>query len=213
MKILPKIQFITSPSKFYSIEEQVEKACSAGIKFIQLRLKNTEENNFIKTALKIKEICRKFSSLLIINDNVKIAQIIEADGVHLGKTDMHPSQARIMLGSKAIIGATADNFEYIKQIADFPIDYIGLGPFAFTQTKENISEILGFSGYSEILNKCASENIDIPIYAIGGIKTVNIEQLMKTGIHGIAISSLISNSQNIEKTVNEINTLNPQVKG
>jgi len=204
MKLLPQIQFITSPSRLNTIENQVEKACENGISFVQLRLKNTEENLFIDTAYKIKEICKKFKTILIINDNVNIARIIEADGVHLGKTDMNPNEARAILGNNAIIGATADNFEYIEQISGFPIDYIGLGPFAYTKTKENISKILGLQGYSEIIKKCKEKNINIPIYAIGGIKTEDIQELKTTGIHGIAVSSLISNSANIEKTVHDI---------
>ena len=96
---------------------------------------------------------------------------------------------------------TANSFEDIRRLSEFDIDYIGLGPFRYTKTKEKLEEILGIEGYIRFIEKCRQENINIPIIAIGGIKSVDIEELMMTGVYGIAMSSCITISTD---KINEI---------
>ncbi len=197
------IQFITSPSEKYTELETIEECCKAGIKWIQLRMKDTEESEFEKNAVKAQQICKNYNSIFIINDNVALAKRISADGVHIGKNDLNPLKAREILGNKFIIGGTANTFEDITSLNESGVNYIGLGPFRFTETKENLSPVLGLNGYKRIVEQCLRKNIDIPIYAIGGIKSNDFMALKATGIHGIAVSSAISNARNIKEKVKE----------
>jgi len=110
---------------------------------VQLRLKEAIEEDFIRHARELKKVCLEQGAKLIINDRVEIAKSIEADGVHLGRGDMKPKKARELLGKKAIIGATANSLEEVMALKDQPIDYIGIGPYRGTQTKEKLSAIMG----------------------------------------------------------------------
>ena len=172
--------------------EIAEKACKGGTDWIQLRVKNSSYNEWLEIAFKTKEVCKNYSAKLIINDNVDIAKTVSADGVHLGKNDMSPVEARKILGNNFIIGGTANTFEDVKKLSQSGIDYIGVGPFRYTTTKEKLSPILGLNGYQNILTKCRDEDITIPIIAIGGIRLDDIGSLLQTGIYGIAVSSAIN---------------------
>jgi thiamine-phosphate pyrophosphorylase len=120
---------------------------------------------------------------------------VNATGVHLGKTDMPPAEARRILGDGFIIGGTANTFEDIRRLTDEGVDYIGLGPFRFTATKKNLSPILGLEGYKDILSRCRAAGIALPVLAIGGITVDDIPALMQTGVSGIAVSSAIRQAE------------------
>ncbi|MFB9108890.1 thiamine phosphate synthase [Flavobacterium gyeonganense] len=200
-----KLQYIsqgeTAEKQLYNIHQ----ALDAGCKWIQMRFKNQTFENRIILAETVKNICEEYQADFIVNDDVLLAQKTAADGVHLGLTDMSISGARAILGEKKIIGATANTFEDILLQTKNGCDYIGLGPFQFTETKEKLSPILGIEGYASILNKMKIENILTPVYAIGGITLENIESLIKTGIYGIAVSGIITKSLEKEKLVQQLN--------
>jgi thiamine-phosphate pyrophosphorylase len=135
---------------------------------------------------------------------VYLAQQLAADGVHLGLSDMKIEEARSLLGKTKIIGGTANTFEDVLQRFQEGCDYIGLGPFQFTETKAVLSPTLGISGYENIINKMKTQNIETPVYAIGGIQLEDIDELMKTGIHGIALSGLLTQSRNQKKLITQL---------
>ncbi len=191
-KNISHLHYITQDIAGVSHQELTTRACQAGINWVQLRVKNKSYNEWLDIALETEMICRKYHATFIINDNVKIAKAIKADGVHLGKTDMSPREARQELGNKVIIGGTANSFEDVEQLNDAGVDYIGLGPFRFTNTKENLNQLLGIEGYKNIMEQCQKSGITIPIIAIGGIKVEDVTQLMKTGVYGIAAASAIN---------------------
>jgi len=197
--MISKLQCITQDLREFTHDEIAEHACSGGMDWIQLRIKNKSYNEELSIAMKVKLVCDKYNAKLIVNDNVTLAKAIEADGVHLGKTDMDPIEARRILGDEFIIGGTANTFEDIQILVKANVNYIGLGPFRFTKTKENLSPILGLAGYQEIIKKCTEAGINIPIIAIGGIKTEDVKPLMETGIYGIAVSSAITRSISISR--------------
>ena len=132
------------------------------------------------------------------------AQELELDGVHLGKTDMPPMQARAILGGKPIIGVTANTFSDILSYSGMDIDYIGLGPFRFTSTKKDLSPILGLDGYRSIMQQCVAEGIFIPTVAIGGITEADIDDVMATGVSGIALSGAIVNAPDPTATTSAV---------
>lgn len=194
------LQYITHGSPEEQIQ-QAKDACEAGVRWIQLRLKNVDDILLLQTALTIKAICTEYNAVFIVNDHVHIALAVDADGVHLGKEDSTPTDARILLGPEKIIGGTSNTLEDIEQLAQANVDYIGLGPYRFTKTKEKLSPVLGTEGYVNILLAMKQKNIRIPVIAIGGIQNEDVEDLMQTGVYGVAVSSSITHSMNKQDTV------------
>ena len=148
-----KLQYISQGN---TVEEQItniRKALDNGCDWIQLRFKTQNTMDLFNLAESTKILCDVYSANYIINDNVYLAQQLEADGVHLGLTDMKISEARQILGDSKMIGSTANTFADIQQRSAEQCDYIGLGPFQYTDTKENLSPILGIEGYRSILKK------------------------------------------------------------
>ncbi|NDV59885.1 thiamine phosphate synthase [Bacteroides sp. 519] len=183
--------FITHCTDRYTYLQSAEIALKGGCKNIQLRMKDSPVAEVEQTAIKTKELCDAYGAQLYIDDHVQVCLNVKATGVHLGKLDMPPAEARKILGNNFVIGGTANTFEDIRHLVSQGVDYIGLGPFRFTTTKKNLSPVLGLSGYQEIIAQCRLHSIDIPILAIGGITLNDIPVLMRTGIAGIALSSTI----------------------
>lgn len=200
-----KLQYI---SQGKTIEQQlynIHQALDAGCDWIQMRFKNQTAKDSFALAEAVKFLCEEYLANFIVNDNLYLAQQIAADGVHLGLSDMKIDEARAILGSTKIIGGTANTFEDIVNHTKNGCDYIGLGPFRFTNTKEKLSPILGLSGYYEILEKLKKNKIEIPVYAIGGITLKDLNPLIQTGIHGIAVSGIITKSDEKELLIQQLN--------
>jgi thiamine-phosphate pyrophosphorylase len=196
-----QFQFITHCTDRYNYYQSAEMALLGGCKWIQLRMKGKSVDEIKQVALQLKPLCKSHNAVFLLNDHVELCKEIEADGVHLGKTDMNPQQAREVLGKNAIIGCTCNSFEDIENLKNSPIDYIGLGPFRFTATKENLSAVLGLEKYKDIVNECHTNNIHLPIVAIGGITADDVLPLLQTGVKGIAVSSAILQAENpVEET-------------
>ena len=201
---ISRLQYITQENEQVGHLDCVENACEAGCDWVQLRVKNRPDEQYLKIARPALALCKKAGSKLIINDNVSVAKEIRADGVHLGKDDMPPGEARKILGNDFIIGATANTFKDLEKAVDAGVDYIGLGPFRYTSTKDRLSPILGLEGFHKIIHQTQIAGINIPVIAIGGILTENIEPIIQTGIHGIAVSGLITHATDQKKTVSFI---------
>ncbi|MCM1138414.1 MAG: thiamine phosphate synthase [Duncaniella sp.] len=188
------LQFITHPSDKYSIPEEVQMVLEGGCKWIQLRMKDATDEEFRETALEIIPMCQESEAFLVFDDRVELAIELAVHGVHLGKNDMHPLEARELMGPGAIIGCTANTATDIIRLKGWDVDYVGLGPFRYTSTKSNLSPIIGLNGYTKIVNEVRGAEIELPIVAIGGITINDIEPLMKTGINGVAMSGAIINA-------------------
>lgn len=199
MKNISRLQYITTSASL------AEKACMGGARWIQLRLKNVNYEEYLETAKEVQQICKEYNAVLIVNDNVSLALETGATGVHLGKEDMPPAKARELLGEDFIIGSTANTVEDIIRLSKEPINYIGLGPFRFTKTKENLSPVIGLNGYEEIFEALHKQNIQHPpIVGIGGIEPDDIAGLMQTGLHGIAVSGVIANATDPAAMTNKL---------
>ncbi|MDN3666829.1 thiamine phosphate synthase [Algibacter miyuki] len=171
----------------------IHSACAAGAELVQLRLKKTPPATVLETAKKAREITNHFQTRLIINDHYKVAVEVKADGVHLGKKDTCPTVARKAMASWQTIGGTGNSLEDCQTLLDKGVDYIGLGPFRFTETKGDLSPVLGEKGYTEIITAL---NTKTPIIAIGGITLNDVLDLMITGVFGIAVSGEITRDFN-----------------
>lgn len=197
-----KLQYISQGNTVEEQTRNIHQALDGGCKWVQLRYKNHFSDDAFTLAEAAKILCEEYLADFIINDNVYLAQQIAADGVHLGLTDMSIKEARSILGVSKIIGATANTITDIENHIQSGCDYIGLGPFRFTTTKKNLSPILGLEGYQTILNEM--KGLTIPVYAIGGIELDDIPSLMETGIYGIAVSGLITQSKNKTETIKQL---------
>jgi len=163
----------------------------------------------LKIAKEARIICDLYDAQLIINDNVEVALHCDADGIHLGKTDMNPHEARKIMGCDKIIGGTANTIEDVQNLINIGIDYIGLGPFQFTETKKNLNPVLGLNGYKEIIQKLDATSDGFPIIAVGGIDLEDVESLINTGVYGVAVSATITNNFTLIKDFQKL--LNKQI--
>ncbi|MCB0430382.1 MAG: thiamine phosphate synthase [Flavobacteriales bacterium] len=189
---IPELQLITQDLEGKSHAMQAEEACEAGIRWIQFRSKRTDRSKITAEAKAVVKVCRHYDSVCIINDNPYLALETGADGVHVGKNDPTPDEARLILGQEAIIGCTANSFDDILQHATSDIAYFGIGPYRFTSTKRNLSPILGPEGLTDIVHRMRQASIDIPLVAIGGILPEDVLNILHTGIHGVAVASAIN---------------------
>lgn len=190
------IQFITHSNERYDHVEGAKLALQGGCRWIQLRMKDAMEIDFLRAAKKIRRLCDEYHATFILDDHVEWVGLTGADGVHLGKNDMPVDEARKMLGRNRIIGGTANTFEDVERLFRQGADYIGCGPFRFTTTKKNLSPVLGLEGYRSITAQMKAHDIQLPIVAIGGILHQDIPAIMQTGVTGIAVSGAILNAEN-----------------
>lgn len=174
-------------------EKNISNALENGADWVQVRWKNASQSDLLSLSKKAVQLCQKYGAVCIINDAIDIAKQTNADGVHLGLEDESIASARAVLGKDKIIGGTANTATHVQQRIDEGCDYIGLGPFRFTATKEKLSPILGVEGYLNIIRALSlKNNLFPPIYAIGGIKLSDLDTLMQTGVHGIALSGAVT---------------------
>lgn len=204
-----KLQFITHHNERYSYIDSARMALEGGCRWIQLRMKDANEEDMEHTAIVVQKMCRDYGATFIIDDNVALTKRIGADGVHIGKNDMPVAEARKMLGEGYIIGATVNTFDdIVNTLHTATPDYFGCGPFRHTTTKRNLAPILGYEGYREVISKMRERNIEIPLIAIGGIAKGDIPLLLECGVKGIALSGSILNSKNpIKEMTDIVNTI------
>ena len=204
MDINYKLYLITDRSFLNgrSLKDCVEAAIKGGVTLVQVREKDASTREFYKIAKEVKEITSKYNIPLLINDRIDIALAIDAEGVHLGQSDMPIKLARKILGEDKIIGISANTLEEALEAQKAGADYLGIGPVFYTGTKKDIDEPIGIHGLKEI-----TENIRIPSVAIGGINKENAKSVLETGVNGISVISAILRSENIEKASIELSNI------
>jgi thiamine-phosphate pyrophosphorylase len=195
MPFIEKLHHLTQDHPVKSHVEQALAALKGGARWIQLRVKGKSDPEWEAIAWELRELTKRHEAILIINDNPILAKKVGADGVHLGRTDMPLEDARKMLGEGCIIGATANNEEELKAALNSEVDYIGLGPYRYTQTKKNLSKVIEL----EELKRLACMQNRVPVVLIGGIRIEDLEIIKQTGAYGIAVSSAINLAKEPEK--------------
>ena len=183
-----------------TLYEQVESALKGGVTFVQLREKNLDEEAFYEEAKEIKSLCAQYGVPFVINDNVEIAARIDADGVHVGQSDMEALDVRAKLGPDKIIGVSAQTVEQALKAQEHGADYLGVGAVFPTGSKADAVEV----GRDTV--KAICEAVDIPVIAIGGITRDNVTELKGSGICGIAVISAIFAQDDIEGAARELRT-------
>lgn len=190
-----RLQFITNGSSAEQHLKGAEAALRGGCRWVQLRMKDAIPEEIVETGRKLRCLADLHGhATFILDDHAELVAETGADGVHLGKNDMSPEEARKILGPEKIIGSTANCLDDIRLAARRGADYIGLGPFRFTTTKKNLSPVLGLEGYRSILAGCSREGITLPVVAIGGITLSDILAIIATGAAGVAVSGAILNA-------------------
>lgn len=176
----------------------IEEGIKGGVSVVQIREKTADTLDFYNLALKVKEITTKYDVPLIINDRVDVALAIDAEGVHVGQSDMPCDVTRRLVGPNKIVGVSAATIDEAKKAEKDGADYIGSGAVFPTATKDDAPKITK-KDLKEIVN-----SINIPVVAIGGITLENAHELSDTGIAGLSVVSAIMSSDNPKKSSEEL---------
>ncbi len=201
---LPKTMFITHHNERYDYVSGALAVLEGGIRFIQLRMKDASDEEVLTAARQLRPACDQHGALLTVDDRIHLLESGLFDGVHVGKNDLPVAEAKKVTGKRFLLGATCNSAEDMLKAAEDGANYIGLGPFRFTTTKKNLSTILGIEGYRERMVFMRNHELHLPVYAIGGITPADLPELKATGVHGVAVSSVILDSLSPENTINQI---------
>ncbi len=204
-------QFITHRTVRYSELQEAEMALQGGCRWIQLRMKNSAPDDILTVGREMRRLCDSYEATLIIDDHVELVKEISADGVHLGLGDMPVDEARRILGEQYIIGGTANTAEQALMHYRRSADYVGCGPYRFTETKEKLAPTLGEVGLSAIVRRLHDERVAMPVVAIGGIGCRDIGLITTAGVDGVAVSgAIVSASDPIAETQRFVRLVNEQ---
>jgi len=177
-------------------ENDVLQAVACGVEVVQYRNKNAETRQMYEEAVRLREICRDSGSIFLINDRVDIALVAEADGVHLGQSDMPCLAARKLLGYEKIIGVTVHNLAEALQAESIGADYLGVSPIFQTATKTDAGKPAGIRLIEEI-----RALVDIPLVAIGGINHSNAGEVVRAGADGLCAISCVVAKENVRDEI------------
>lgn len=192
------LQYITNTDCGVSVPEQVRGVLAGGCRWIQVRMKDATDEEIEQVVTEIKPLCLEVEAFLILNDRVELAKKLDVGGVHLGRMDMLPAQARNILGPAATIGVTANTIDDIIAVRSLDVDYIGIGPYRETTTKKNLAPMLGLEGIKRVSEEMEQNGIEFAHVAVGGIRLEDVAPLMETGISGLAVSGAIAKATNIK---------------
>ena len=189
---------ITQSGGPISQADQAAQLCAAGVRWIQLRMKDTPPDIWLAAAREVAAICRSHGVICIINDSVDIALEVGADGAHLGRTDLDWREARRRLGPERILGGTVNYAsEARKAVEAGCLDYAGVGPLRFTRTKKELSPLQGYEGIRDLVGILGP----IPAWAIGGIEAADVPVLRGLGAAGVAVCSALLRNGTVDGNV------------
>lgn len=190
-----------------SLIDVVRESLDGGVTFLQLREKELDDETFLEEAKELKALCREYNVPFVINDNVDIAIKMDADGVHVGQSDMEAGDVRAKLGSDKIIGVSAQTVEQAVLAEKRGADYLGVGAVFPTGSKDDADDV------SFETLKAICEAVSIPVIAIGGISKENTMKLKGSGICGIAVISAIYAAKDIKKAAAELKEVTKKMLG
>ncbi len=190
------LQFITNSPTVAGTVLQARQALDGGCRWVQVRMKDAADSDVADAVREILPLCNSVGATLIVDDRVGLVASTGTHGVHLGQHDMSPCEARKLLGADKIIGFTVNNLEHAERTVTEPIDYIGMGPWRFTATKQKLAPVLGAEGIRRIISYLRAADVRVPIVAIGGITVDDIPAVLATGATGVAVSGEIAHAEN-----------------
>ena len=184
-----------------TLHEVVKESLDGGVTFLQLREKDLDEARFLDEAKDIKTLCNAYGVPFLINDNVDIALAVDADGVHVGQSDMEAGDVRAKLGPDKIIGVSAHNVEEAVAAQAAGADYLGAGAAFVTSTKGDARPI------PHAMYRAITDAVDIPVVAIGGITEENMAELRGCGLDGVAVVSSLFAAQDVAAAAGRLRAL------
>ena len=203
-KYISRFHYLTQDLPQRSHIEQAEIACKAGANWLQYRCFSKTDEEMIQELHQVASICDDWGATLILTDHYHLLDKVDAQGVHIEDMGADFVSIRKFIGDDKTLGASANTLAQIERISESGVvDYAGCGPFTHTDTKPNDLPLLGIEGYKAINEAMKRLGIDLPVLAIGGIKSEHIESLMETGIYGIAVSSAINLAENPSEVLRE----------
>lgn len=204
-KYISKLHYLTQDLPLRSHVQQAQTACEAGANWIQYRCFSKSGDDLIEEASQIASICDDWGATLIITDHYSLLDKADIQGVHIEDMQADFVSIRGQIGPDKTLGASANTMDDIIRIADSGVvDYIGCGPFAVTLTKPNDFPLLGTEGYRLISAQMKDRQISIPLLAVGGIRIEEVDDLIGTGIYGIALSAAVNLADNPSEALKEI---------
>jgi len=198
-KFIEKLHFITHDIEQLSHVEQAQLACEAGAKWIQYRCLTKNEADLLNDIHQIAEICDDWGATLIVTDHIHLKGKADIQGFHIEDMDADFLQLREQLGEETTIGGSSNTIEGLIRLAAQGADYAGFGPFNITTTKPNNAPLLGLEGYRSAMEKLAELKITLPVLAVGGVTLNDVEDLLETGVFGIAISAAINQAPDLRE--------------
>lgn len=190
-----------------TLKSVVEAAVRGGVSMVQLREKNASTKEFYELAMRMKVCLKPYNVPLIINDRLDIALACDAEGLHIGQSDMPYEIARKLLGKNKIIGLSVENVQDAKEANNLDVDYIGISPVFDTQTKIDTSKALGLEGIKEISCICRH-----PSVGIGGININNAANIISAGANGISVVSAIMSAQDPMESARQLRNIVDRTK-
>lgn len=185
-----------------SLDEVVRGAVEGGVTMVQLREKNSSTRDFVELALRLKPLCQAAGVPLIINDRIDVALAVDADGVHIGQSDMPYEEARRLLGADKIIGLSVENFGDLEVANGLDVDYVGISPVYGTPTKTDTATPFGLEGLRRAVRMSQH-----PTVAIGGMNSSTIGDVIGAGADGVAVVSAICSAPSPRKAAEELKTI------
>ena len=184
-----------------TLYHQVEEALKGGATFVQLREKDLPEEEFYQEALEIQQLCRQYGVPFVLDDDVELAKRVNADGVHVGQSDMEAGNVRAILGEDKILGVSAQTVEQAVLAQQRGADYLGVGAVFHTDSKADAKSV----SYETL--KAICQAVTIPVVAIGGIGQGNVKELAGSGICGVAVISAIFAAEDIREATARLKAL------
>lgn len=198
-KYIEKLQFITHDLDTLTHIEQVQKACEAGAKWIQYRCLTKSDEELLQDLQVIGTICDDWGVTLIVTDHVHLKGKADIQGFHIEDMDADFVELRKQLGEETTIGGSSNTVEGLIRLWKEGVDYAGFGPFNVTTTKPNNAPLLGIEGYAAGISELKKLNIDLPVLAVGGVTLEDVDDLMQTGVFGLAVSAAINQSADLQE--------------
>jgi thiamine-phosphate pyrophosphorylase len=202
-KYISKFHYLTQDLDHISHLEQTQLACGAGANWIQYRCLSKTDEEMLAELHPIAEVCDDWGATLIVTNHYHLVHQADIQGVHIEDMDADLNLIRAEIGENKTLGASATEANQVINHIKNSADYVGCGPFSITLTKPNNDELWGVKGYQNAVNQLKELGLETPIIAVGGVKLADVDLLLATGVHGLAVCSAINDTNNITKAYKE----------
>lgn len=197
------LQFITNDKSRISVADQIKGFIEGGGRWVQVRMDNASDEEVGKVIEEVKPLCLEVQAFLLLHNRVELAKTLDVGGVHLEKSSVLPSKARLELGPAAVIGVSANTIDEVKAVRSLDVDYLSIGPYKEGWLFDSSVPVLGLQGIEGVVGEMKRQEINIAHVAVGGIKKEDVVSLLRAGVNGIAVSDAIAYADDPKKETEE----------